>query len=163
MEKPPLQKKLDILSQIHRASHFQWLRAAKALCPQVDERELVVRYWTEVGHETARNYLKHIDPDGPLPRQIAENCVFSSVCMGEDAILVEGKDDKEAFVQHNGCPWFEWHKRMDRLDQDQPGCDKWIEIFMADINQELGTKINWETIKSLPHGDDVCLRRFWVE
>lgn len=160
---PTLQRKFDILTQIHRASHFEWLGAIKAICPEVNERELVLRFWADAGHDTARSYVKHIDPSQPLPRQIAANIVFSSVCMGEDAVLVEGIDDQEAFVRHSACPWFEWHVRTGRTDDDQPGCDMWIGTLVADINRELASEIEWETISSLPQGDEVCLRRFWLE
>ncbi|MEE9224074.1 MAG: hypothetical protein V3U51_04935 [Thermoplasmata archaeon] len=159
----PLEKKFNMLSQIQRASHFEWLRAAKELCPDVSELDLVLKFWEIVGHDTAKNYLKHLDPEKPLPEQIAKNFVFSSQAMGEDAEFVEGKDEKEAFAQHVGCPWFEWHQRLDKLDQDQAGCDKWLETFVDDINKELGTNLKWETVKSIPKGDEVCLRRFWVE
>ncbi|MFQ6015253.1 MAG: hypothetical protein ACE5NP_07410 [Anaerolineae bacterium] len=160
----PLEKRYDILNQIVRASHFEWLAAAKALAGEgVSELDLVLEYWEIVGHDTARSYLKRLNPNQPLPRQIAENFAFSSLCMGEDVVVVEGEDDQEAFVQHNGCPWYEWHMRQGKLEQDQPGCDKWVEVFMADINKELSSDVKWQTLKSLPNGDDVCLRRFWVE
>ncbi len=159
----PLEKKFNMLSQIQRASHFEWLRAAKELCPDVSELDLVLKFWEIVGHDTAKNYLKHLDPEKSLPEQIAKNFGFSSQAMGEDAEFVEGKDEKEAFAQHVGCPWFEWHQRLDKMDQDQAGCDKWLETFVDDINKELGTELKWETVKSIPNGDAVCLRRFWVE
>lgn len=158
-----LEKKFNMLSQIQRASHFEWLRAAKELCPSVSELDLVLKFWEIVGHDTAKSYLRHLDPEKPLPEQIARNFVFSSQSMGEDAEFIEGEDEKEAFAQHTGCPWFEWHQRLDKLDQDQPGCDKWLETFIEDINKELGSNIKWETVKSIPNGNDVCLRRFWVE
>jgi hypothetical protein len=74
----PLEKKYNVLSQIQRASHFEWLRAAKELCPDVSELDLVLKYWEIVGHDTAKNYLKHLDPEKPLPEQVAKNYVFSS-------------------------------------------------------------------------------------
>jgi hypothetical protein len=159
----PLEKKYNVLSQIQRASHFEWLRAAKELCPDVSELDLVLKYWEIVGHDTAKNYLKHLDPEKPLPEQVAKNYVFSSQSMGENAEFVEGKDENEAFAQHVGCPWFEWHQRLDKLDQDQAGCDMWLETFVDDINKELGTNLKWETMKSIPAGDRICLRRFWIE
>jgi hypothetical protein len=157
---PPLQKRFDILTAIHRASYFQWLTTAGHLCPEVSQPELVASYWEEVGHDTARNYLKHIDRRVSLPGEIARNVVFSSICMGEDAVLINGEGD-EAWVEHRGCPWFDWHVRMDRLDQDLLGCDKWIETLVEDINHELQGSVCWETIESLPQGDGICLRRFW--
>jgi hypothetical protein len=159
----PLEKKYNMLSQIQRASHFEWLRAAKELCPDVSELELVLKFWEIVGHDTAENYLKHLDPEKPLPEQIAKNFVFSSQSMGEDAEFVEGKDEKEAFAQHVGCPWFEWHQRLDKLDQDQAGCDMWLKTFIDDLNKVLGSNVKWETVKSIPNGDEICLRRFWVD
>lgn len=158
-----LEKKYKMMSQILRATHFEWRRAALAFCPEADPKELVMKFWEEVGHDTAAAYLKQIDPGKPLPRQMAENTVFSSLCMGEEARVVEGKDEKESFVRHDGCPWYDWHKRLGLLAEDQAGCDHWFRTFTADINAKLGAAINWETRKCLAAGDDQCLRRFWVE
>jgi hypothetical protein len=160
----PIEKKFNMLSQIQRMSHFEWLQAAMHFAkPGTTELELVKKFWEIVGHDTSKGYIKHMDTKKPLPRQIAENFVFSSRSMGEDAVLVEGENDKESFAQHNGCPWFDWHKRLNKLDQDQPGCDMWLEAFMDDINKKFGTKVKWATTKSIPKGDKICLRRFWVE
>ena len=160
----PIGKKFNMLSQIQRASHFEWLEAAKHFAREgTTELELVKKFWEIVGRDTSDGYLRHIDPNEPLPRQIAESFVFSSQSMGEDAVLVEGADENECFARHNGCPWFDWHKRLGKLDQDLPGCDAWLESFMDIINEKLGTNVQRATIKSLPDGDDICLRRFWVE
>lgn len=160
----PLVKKFHMLSQIQRKSHFEWLEAAMHFAKDgTTELEVVKKFWEIVGRDTAPGYLRHIDPDKPLPRQIAECFVFSSQSMGEDAVLVDGEGENESFARHNGCPWYDWHERLGKMDQDLPGCEAWLESFMAAINKELGTNVKWETVKSLPAGDDVCLRRFWVE
>lgn len=159
----PIEKKFKILCQIERASHFAWREAVKEMCPGIKPSDVVNKMWEITGHETAKAYLKRLNPNKPLPRQIAESIVWSSVTMGEDAKLVEGKDDNEAFVKHDGCPWYEWHKRLGLLEEDRPGCDKWFETAIEDINRELGTNVKIETQKSLPDGKDECLRRIWVE
>ena len=153
-----------MMSQILRMSHFEWLKTAMHFAREgTSELAVVKKYWEIVGQDTAPGYLKHIDPAQPLPRQIAENYVFSSLSMGEDAVVVEGRDDRESFAQHNGCPWHDWHRRLGKLEQDLPGCDAWLEAFVTDINEALGSNVKWETVKSLPGGDHICLRRFWVE
>lgn len=159
----PIEKRFRILSQIHRASHFDWILAVKEICPEVEELKLVQKFWEVVAYETAKNYLKYIDINKPLPKQIAENFVFSSICMGEDAELIEGKDENECFARHNSCPWYDWHKKLGKLEFDQKGCDMWLNTLIKVINEELGTNLKALTLKSLPNGDDVCLRRFWVE
>lgn len=159
----PIEKRFKILSQIHRASYFDWIEAVKEIYPGVDELELVLKFWEKVAEGTAKNYLKHLDLNKPLPRQIAKNFVWSSLCMGEDAELIEGKNQNECFARHNDCPWFHWHKRLGKLEFDQKGCDMWLNTLIRIINKELGTNIKDETLKSLPNGDGVCLRRFFVE
>jgi len=159
----PVEKKFNILCQITRASHFAWHEAVVQCCPDMDIMEVVNKMWEVTGHDTAKAYLKRLNPDEPMPRQIADSIAWSSVTMGEDAKVVEGANENEVFVRHDGCPWYEWHKRLGLLEEDRPGCDMWFETAVKDINKELGTNVHIETQKSLPDGDDCCLRRIWVE
>jgi hypothetical protein len=158
----PMEKRFKMLVQICRACHFEMRQAALELCPDMDPMEFVKRYWTIVGHDTSPGYIKNIDPSKPLPKQLANNFAFSAQVMGETSYVVEGKDDSEAFVKTDACPYYDWHKRYNALEEDQPGCDAWIDAFVDDINKALGTNLKWETLKSLPAGDGQCLRRFYV-
>jgi len=119
--------------------------------------------WEITGHETARAYLKRLDPSKPLPAQIASSMVWSSQCMGEEAVVEPGRDENEAFVVHKNCPWFTWHQRHNLLKEDQPGCDIWFETALSDINSALGTKLKIETLTSLPEKGKPCRRRIWIE
>ena len=51
-------------------------------------------------------------------------------------------------------------KKFDAVAEDQPGCDCWFKTIAANVNQELGTSIDVETVSSLPHGDERCERIF---
>jgi hypothetical protein len=159
----PLETRFRVLCEITRAQHFAWRQAVAEICPQVNPEKVVYRMWEITGHETARAYLKRLDPEKPLPRQVAESMVWSSECMGEDATVEAGANDNESFVVHTHCPWFLWHKRLDLLSEDQPGCDIWFETCLADINQVLNTKLKIETLSSLPAGNQTCRRRIWIE
>ncbi len=160
----PIEKKFKVLTEITRAQHFAWHKAVEKLCPDVDVAKVTDKMWEITGHQTAKAYLKRLDRDKPLGEQIAASIVWSSRCMGEDAKVEKSESGKdEAFVRHDDCPWFHWHKRLDLLAEDQPGCDLWFQTTIDDINKELGTKIRMETTESLPTGGSCCLRRFWVE
>ena len=163
MNQIPLETRFRVLCEITRAQHFAWRQAVVETCPQVDPEKAVYRMWEITGHETARAYLKRLDPEKPLPIQIANSMVWSSECMGEDAVVEGGGDDNEAFVIHTQCPWFLWHQRLDLLKEDQPGCDIWFETCLADINRALGTKLKIQTLNSLPEGGETCRRRIWLE
>lgn len=163
MPEPSIEKKFAILSQICRAQHFAWREAVRQLFPDADPAAVAHRMWEVTGVETARAYLDRLDPAKPLAPQVASSIVRSSLCMGENAVVETGEGDREAFVRHHGCPWFDWHKRRDLLPEDRPGCDRWFQSTLDEINRTLGTTLRVETQKTLPDGDDSCLRRIWLE
>ena len=45
----------------------------------------------------------------------------------------------------------------------QDNAEAFLEVLELDINKKFGTNVKWETTKSIPKGDKICLRRFWVE
>lgn len=163
MSELPIDKKFAVLCQITRAQHFAWRRAVVDLCPDVDPRQVVRRMWDITGKDTARAYLAHIVADEPLAPQVANCIVFSSQCMGEDAVAETSPNGEEALVRHRDCPWRDWHERMGLLDEDRPGCDAWFAATIESINHALGTRLRFETIDSLPEGGSACVRRLWVE
>lgn len=163
MTEIPMETRFRVLCEITRAQHFAWRQAVVDSCPGVNPEQVVYRMWEITGHETAKAYLKRLDPSKPLPAQIASSMVWSSHCMGEDAVVETGKDDKEAYVVHKNCPWYIWHQRLDLLKEDQPGCDIWFETALNDINEALKTKLRIETLTSLPVKGEPCRRRIWVE
>jgi len=158
----PIEKKFATLCEIARAQHFAWHEAVKQMCPDVDVKQVTYRMWEVTGHGTAKAYLKRLDKTKPLAPQVAASIVWSSQCMGENAVLEEGKGD-EAFVRHDDCPWVHWHRRLDLLEEDRPGCDLWFQTAVDDINKALGTNLKFETQEALPEGGSCCRRRFWVE
>ena len=157
----PIEQRFKVLCEIVRAQHFAWREAVLSLVPDLDGTKLANRMWEITGVQTAKAYLRRIEPDKPLAVQVARSIRWSSICMGEDVSIEEGEGD-EAFVRHGDCPWFHWHKRLDILAEDRPGCDVWFKTVVAEINKALGTKLQVETQGTLPDGDGCCLRRIWV-
>jgi len=155
-------KRFEILSNIMRASHFEWRRAILKQFPDQDPVEMVKKYWEEVGKDTAGFYVRKIDPSGDIPRQVAALIVSSSVAMGEDAVLAENSDGC-ATVLHRDCPWYHWHKREGILEEDLAGCDHWLRTVINEINKTLGVNLRFETTESLPGGGKRCVRRIWEE
>ena len=158
----PIEKRFEVLCDIVRSQHFAWREAALALAPELDPQELCKKMWEITGVQTAKAYLKRLDPQKPLAPQVARSICWSSVCMGEDAVVELGEGD-EAFVKHNDCPWYHSHKRLGLLQEDRPGCDAWFAATITEINRMLGTNIRVETKCTLPDGQDRCLRRIWVD
>ena len=152
-----LEQKFKALCQITRATHFEWRETFVKMYPDRDPLEAILIYWEIVGHDTAKAYLKAIDREKPVVPQLVKMLVDSSLAMGENAKMEKGEGD-EAYQDHQGCPWVEWHEKHNALREDQPGCDCWISTIIKDFNKELGTKIEFETLCSIPEGDESCKR-----
>ncbi len=162
MDEISVEKRFEILCRITRAQHFAWREAVAQLCPEIDVTEVVDRMWELTGLGTGKAYECRIDLERPVAPQVAASIVWSSQCMGEDARVELGEDD-EAFVVHADCPWFHWHKREGLLAEDRPGCDAWFRSTLDTVNRARGTRVQFETIESLPEGGSCCRRRLWQE
>ncbi len=153
------EQKFNALCQITRASHFEWREAFIKMFPNVNPKKVVLKYWEIVGHDTAKAYLKKVDRNKPIAPQIAKMIVDSSLAMGESASMtVESNGDVR--LVHSSCPWYDWHKKYNAVEEDQPGCDCWMKTIVHDFNRELGSNIIVETVSSLPNGNDNCTRVF---
>ncbi len=158
----PIETRFKVLCEIVRAQHFAWREAALTLAPQLDPQALVNKMWEITGVQTAKTYLKRLDPAKPLALQVARAIAWSSVCMGEAATVEPGQGD-EAYLKHTDCPWCHWHQRLGLLEEDRPGCDTWFGATVTEINRALGSNLRIETTQALPDGSDCCLRRIWSE
>jgi len=161
MSDVPLQKKFEILSEITRAQHFAWHAAVRKLCPDVDPMEVTLEMWRITGEQTGDAYRRRIDRKLPIAPQIAAGICWSSECMGEDATLEKGANEREAFVVHRACPWQRWHEKNDLVKEDRPGCDAWFAATIETLNRALGTSVRFETLETLPDGGKTCRRRIF--
>lgn len=153
------QKHFSVLCQIQRAQHFAWREAVAQ--SGADPGACVDRMWRVTARDTARAYVKRLDPSRPLAPQVAACIAWSSRCMGEDAVVESAPDGSahEAFVRHRACPWFDWHRKLDLLEEDRRGCDIWFAGVMDELNGALGRQLQCETLETLPEGGASCLRR----
>ncbi len=90
----PIETRFKVLCEIVRAQHFAWREAALALAPDLDPQVLGDKMWEITGAQTAKAYLKRIDPNKPLAVQVAQSIAWSSLCMGEDATVEKGEGDE---------------------------------------------------------------------
>jgi hypothetical protein len=157
-----LMTKFEALGNITRATWFEWREAAIATArPEFTPMDLVLKAWEVVGHDTAKAYFPTLDVSSDTYiKDIAQAIVNSSTMMGEDAKLVPGENENEIYVQWDRCPWPEFARRYGApMEEDVQGCDMWFKTVVADINELFNTDVKLETLKAIPRGERVCLRR----
>jgi len=158
--------KFDTLCSIVRATWYEWRQAALEFAREgVKPLDLVLRAWEIVGHDTAKSYFPALDVSKPsFLEDIAKLIVMSSQSMGEDAKVVKGEKPNEVYVRWDSCPWPEFARRYGApMEEDLAGCDKWFQTVIDDINALFNTKVRLVTLKAIPKGDGICLRRLYME
>jgi len=154
--------KFNTLSNINRASWYEWrLAAIEYARPGVTPLDLVLRAWEISGHDTAKGYFNMLDKTSKnFLEDVAKCIVFSSTMMGENAEVVKGEKPNEVFVRWTRCPWPEFARRYEvSMEEDVLGCDKWFQTVIEDVNKFFNTKIKLETLKAIPRGHGMCVRR----
>jgi hypothetical protein len=158
--------KFEALGNITRAMWYEWrLAAVEYARTGVNPMEIVLKAWEIVGHDTAKAYFGMLDKSrSTFVEDIGKCIVFSSTVMGEDAVIEKGQDSTEVYVRWDQCPWPEFARRYKvSMEEDVAGCDKWFQTVISDINELFNTNVKLETLKAIPRGDGVCLRRLWLE
>ena len=161
-----LMSKFEALQNINRATWYEWRQAAiECARPEFSAEDLVLKAWEVVGHDTAKAYFGMLNVSKPsFLEDIAKCIVMSSTMMGETSKVVKSEQENEVFIQWDRCPWPEFARRYDApMEEDVKGCDKWFQTVIEDINQLFNTKVKLETLKAIPCGDGVCLRRLTQE
>jgi len=154
-------KRFEVLCEITRAQHFAWHAAVRKVCPAADPLAVTLEMWRVSGNATGRAYMKRINRSLPIAPQIAAGIRWSSDCMGEDASVEPGGSEREAFVVHRACPWQRWHEREGLVAEDRPGCDEWFRATIEAVNASCGSRVQFETLETLPEGGATCRRRLW--
>jgi hypothetical protein len=158
--------RFEALCSIVRATWYEWRQAALEFAREgVKPLDLVLRAWEIVGHDTAKSYFPALDVSKPsFLEDIAKLIVMSSQSMGEDAKVVKGEKPNEVYVRWDSCPWPEFARRYGApMEEDLAGCDKWFQTVIDDINALFNTKVRLVTLKAIPKGDGICLRRLYME
>jgi len=158
--------RFNTLANIERATWFEWRQAAIEYArPDVKPLDLVLRAWEIVGHDTALTYYNMLDKTSKTFLEDVARCiVFSSLTMGENAKIVKAENPHEIYVRWDRCPWPEFARRYKvPMEEDVLGCDKWFQTVIADVNAFFNTKVKLETLKAIPRGDGMCLRRLSME
>jgi hypothetical protein len=158
--------KFEALGNITRATWFEWREAAiETARPEFTPMDLVLKAWEVVGHDTAKAYFNALDVSKESFLEDIGKCIVqSSTMMGEDAKIIEGENKDEVYVQWDRCPWPEFARRYGApMEEDVQGCDMWFKTVIADINELFNTDVTLETLKAIPRGDRICLRRLAFE
>lgn len=78
------------------------------------------------------------------------------------AVVTVGKGEQpfEVFIKWERCPWPTFAKEYGvRMEEDVLCCDRILQSMLVDVNVFFNVHYEIETLKAIPRGEGVCLRR----
>lgn len=76
--------------------------------------------------------------------------------------LEKGQEPFEIFIKWERCPWPTFAKEYGvPMEEDVLCCDRILQTILVDVNFFFNVNYKIETLKAIPRGQGVCLRRLY--
>jgi hypothetical protein len=133
--------------------------------PDVNPLDLGVKAWEIIGKDMGKAYLPRMNLlkgiEG-LMMNVARAYQGLWTTNGAVVRIEKGEKANDLFITWERCPWPTSAKEHGAsMKEDLQGCDKYLQAFLVEVNAFLGTNMKIETLKAIPSGDGVCLRRLY--
>jgi hypothetical protein len=133
--------------------------------PEANPLDVGVKAWEIIGKDMGKSYLPRMNLlkgiEG-LMMNVARAYQGLGTTNGAVVKIDKGENPNELFIKWERCPWPTSAKEHGvPMKEDLLGCDKYLQTFLDEVNEFLGTNLKIETQKAIPSGDGVCLRRLY--
>jgi hypothetical protein len=152
-------------SEIGR-TYFRWRRAALALAgPNADPLEVSLKAGEIIGAELAKAALPRLNwlkGEEVWLRSLAGGMAMQWIMQGAKVKIDKGQSPTELFIRWERCPWPSYAKEYGiKMEEDVLVCDRILESILPDVNAFFNVNYKIETLKAIPRGQGVCLRRLY--
>lgn len=158
-EKPVLdaQRKWRYMIPISHQFYIYARKAAESLMGTEQVAKFIERFWRTAGEDTGRMYVELGKLSSENLPALVRAISRSSEIMGEETqARIEGG---RAFLVHYDCPWPKAYAKYGLPESCQGGCDIWFQTLVSVVSPKFRVK----TCRSIPAGEALCVREFWVE
>jgi hypothetical protein len=152
-------------SEIGR-TYYRWRKAALDLAaPGAEPLDVGLKAAEVMGEEIGKsllprlNWLKGEEAWlGSLAKAIAANWANH----GALVTIEKGENGNELFINWQRCPWPTFAKEYGvPMEEDVLCCDRILQTLLHDVNLFFNVDYKIETLKAIPRGQGVCVRRLY--
>jgi len=95
-------------------------------------------------------------------RSLAGGIAANWITQGAVVRVDKGEKPFEMLIKWERCPWPSYAKDYAvSMEEDLLCCDKMLQTLLIDVNMFFNVNYKIETLKSIPKGQGVCLRRLY--
>lgn len=147
-------------------TYYRWRQAALDVAgPDADPKEVALRAAEIIGAEIGKGFLPRLNwlkgEEGWL-KGLCANYAGQWINQGAVVKIEPGEKPFEVFLKWERCPWPTFAKEYDvDMEEDVLCCDKILQTILEDVNMFFNVNYKIETLKAIPRGQGVCLRRLY--
>ena len=147
---------------------YRWRQAGLELAgPNANPMDVSLKAAEITGREIGKNSLPRLNwlkGEEGLIMNLARNIAGHWTNQGAVVKIDKGENPLEIFLKWERCPWPTYAKEYGvSMEEDVCFCDKILESILPDVNVFFNVNYKIETLKAIPRGQGVCLRRLYKE
>lgn len=152
-------------SEIGR-TYYRWRQAALAVAgPNANPLDVSLKAAEVIGTELGKASLPRLNwlkGEEVWLRSLAGGIAMQWMTHGAIVKVEKGEKPSEIFIKWERCPWPTYAKEYGiKMEEDVLCCDRILQSILPDINTFFNVNYKIETLKAIPRGQGVCLRRLF--
>ena len=147
-------------------TYFRWRQAALALAgPDANPLDVSLKAAEVIGKELGKQSIPRLNwlkGEEVWLRSLAGGIAAQWIMQGAVVKVEKGEKSTEAFIKWERCPWPTFAKEYGvTMEEDVLCCDRILQSILPDVNVFFNVNYKIETLKAIPRGQGVCLRRLF--
>jgi len=147
-------------------TYYRWREAALQFAgPDVKPLDVSLKTAEIMGMEIGKSFLPRLNwlkGEEAWLMNLAKNFAGNWINQGAIVEVEKGENPSEVFIKWKRCPWPTFAKEYGvDMEEDVLCCDMILQTILKDVNEFFNTNYKIETLKAIPRGEGVCLRRLY--
>jgi hypothetical protein len=152
-------------SEIGR-TYFRWRQAALQVAgPDANPIDISLKAADIIGKELSKASLPRLNwlkGEEVWMRSLAGGIAAQWIMQGAIVRVEKSEKPNEIFIKWERCPWPTYAKEYGvKMEEDVLCCDRILQNILPDVNAFFNVHYRIETLKAIPRGQGVCLRRLY--
>jgi len=152
-------------SEIGR-TYFRWRQAALQVAgPNANPIDISLKAADIIGKELSKASLPRLNwlkGEEVWMRSLAGGIAAQWIMQGAIVRVEKSEKPNEIFIKWERCPWPTYAKEYGvKMEEDVLCCDRILQNILPDVNAFFNVHYKIETLKAIPRGQGVCLRRLY--
>lgn len=145
-------------------TYMYWRKAALELAgPEANPMDVGLKAAEVTGQAFGRTLLPRLNwlkGEEAWLMNLANQIAARWITQGAVVKVEKGEKPLEVFIKWERCPWPTYAKEHDvDMEEDVCCCDRILKSLLTDVNSFFNVEYDIETLKAIPRGQGVCVRR----